>query len=204
MSWEPYDNVTPPPIIPKQDIQLDYGTNSDWNIDFSDTDWLKGIFNMDNTTPTTVDTSSKQGFCKSMENPVRKALESQGLDSDKWTPYVIAQMAIESNWGKNIPQGSNNFAGIKAARGEASVAAMTKELGTSGYYSTRSQFKKYDTVDEFTQDMVRKLKDKFKAFDGNTSDYVRNIKKHGYFTDSLSKYQSLINGALGVVRKALI
>lgn len=49
----------------------------------------------------------------------------------KWgvpTSITLAQWALESNYGKSMPEGSNNPFGIKALPGQPSVVAWTKEM----------------------------------------------------------------------------
>ena len=59
---------------------------------------------------------------------------------------TMAQWAIESNWGKAMPSGSNNPFGIKAVQGQAYVSAMTTEYLGGKRVSIPQKFAKYDSI----------------------------------------------------------
>jgi flagellum-specific peptidoglycan hydrolase FlgJ len=58
---------------------------------------------------------------------------------------TLAQWAIESGYGREIPAGSNNFFGIKAVRGQAYVMAMTSEYLHGRWLRMSCAFAKYPT-----------------------------------------------------------
>ena len=63
---------------------------------------------------------------------------------------MLAQMALESRWGKSIPINSNNYLGIKYRwrRHIGAVASRTKEDFGEGLKPTTESFAKFYTVRE--------------------------------------------------------
>ena len=65
---------------------------------------------------------------------------------------TLAQWAIESNFGRSMPNGSNNPFGIKAAGGQSYVEAHTHEVVNGKTISIVAKFRKfasiYDAFDE--------------------------------------------------------
>lgn len=152
-----------------------------------------------NTTITQFD--GKNGYVKNMYQYLYQALENNGIDGKTWAPILVAHTSIESGWGNKFSRENNNFGGIK---GKGSKVVSTKEWSPSkGYYTIKDSFKSYPSIQAFADDYVKKLKNKFKAFNGTPADYLRNIRKHGYFTASLSDYQRIFNGRLKEVNKLL-
>ena len=144
---------------------------------------------------------TKKGFAKTMYRYLYQALENNGLDGKVWAPILTAHTAIESNWGNQFSRKNNNYAGIK---GKGSSVVGTKEWSPQrGYYTVKDSFKSYPSIAAFADDFVKRLKNKFRAFDGTPQQYVSNIRKHGYFTDSLSHYQGMMNSRLNTVNKLL-
>lgn len=78
----------------------------------------------------------------------------------KWdipTSVTLAQWALESNYGKSMPSGSNNPFGIKAKPGQASVEAQTKEETGGKMISTKAPFRKFASLDEAFEEHARLL-----------------------------------------------
>ena len=144
---------------------------------------------------------TKKGFAKTMYRYLYQALENNGLDGKVWAPILTAHTSIESNWGNQFSRKNNNYAGIK---GKGSSVVGTKEWSPQrGYYTVKDSFKSYPSIAAFADDFVKRLKNKFRAFDGTPQQYVSNIRKHGYFTDSLSHYQGMMNSRLNTVNRLL-
>lgn len=144
---------------------------------------------------------TKKGFVKTMYRYLYQALENNGLDGKVWAPILTAHTTIESNWGNQFSRKNNNYAGIK---GKGSSVVETKEWSPQrGYYTVKDSFKSYPSIAAFADDFVKRLKNKFRAFDGTPQQYVSNIRKHGYFTDSLSHYQSMMNSRLNTINRLL-
>lgn len=144
---------------------------------------------------------TKKGFTKTMYRYLYQALENNGLDGKVWAPILTAHTSIESNWGNQFSRKNNNYAGIK---GKGSSVVGTKEWSPQrGYYTVKDSFKSYPSIAAFADDFVKRLKNKFRAFDGTPQQYVSNIRKHGYFTDSLSHYQGMMNSRLNTINRLL-
>lgn len=143
----------------------------------------------------------KKDYAKTMYQYLHKALEDNGISGDTWAPILTAQTAFESGWGNKFSRENNNFAGIK---GKGSGLVTTKEWSPSrGYYTIKSSFKSYPSIQDFADDYVKKLKNKFNAFNGTPSDYLRNIRNKGYFTASLSDYSRSFNSILKTINTLL-
>ena len=143
---------------------------------------------------------SKQEYINFITPYLHEALENNGIDADKWTPVLVAQTALESGWGNEFSRKNNNFAGIK---GKGSGNVTTKEWSPSkGYYTITDSFKKFNSVEEFADEYVKKLKNKFKAFEGSPSYFSANIRKRGYFTAPASTYQNNLNIILKQIKYA--
>lgn len=149
----------------------------------------------------TPDFGGRKGYAKTMYHYLYKALEDNGIDGRTWAPVLTAHTSIESGWGNQFSRRNNNFAGIK---GKGSEVVSTKEWSpTRGYYTIKDTFKSYPSIPAFADDYVKKLKNKFKAFDGTPEEYLKNIKQHGYFTASLSSYQRMLDSRLGLINTLL-
>jgi len=59
---------------------------------------------------------------------------------------TLAQWAIESAYGREIPPGSNNYFGIKAVRGQAFVMARTHEFIGGRMVSVSQPFARYPSA----------------------------------------------------------
>lgn len=140
----------------------------------------------------------KKDYINTMGKALHEALESNGIDPNVWTRYLLAQTAIESNWGKSsISTKYNNYGGIK---GRGSGLVSTQEYDPSiGYYSTKDSFKSFDSVEDFADFFVKRLRDKFEAFSTTPEEYLKNIRKNGYFTAPLSDYSKTFNSILNSI-----
>ncbi|MBV8564930.1 MAG: glucosaminidase domain-containing protein [Methylobacteriaceae bacterium] len=73
------------------------------------------------------------------------------LSHGKWevpASVTLAQWALESNWGKAMPAGSNNPFGIKASAGQAFVEARTREVINGQSVVIMAEFRKFASLDE--------------------------------------------------------
>jgi Mannosyl-glycoprotein endo-beta-N-acetylglucosaminidase len=61
---------------------------------------------------------------------------------------TLAQWALESNWGKAMPAGSNNPFGIKAAAGQPYVEATTREVIHGQSIMVVARFRRFASVNE--------------------------------------------------------
>lgn len=153
------------------------------------------------TTPsvtTQFNPTNRQEFVTTLYPIISKSLQKYGLDAAKWTNYLLAHMAIESGWGKSsLATQYNNFGGIK---GKDTPALQTKEWSQDrGYYTIQDKFKAFDSIEQYADYYVERLKNKFHAFDGDTNQYLSNIKSNGYFTAPLHEYSKIFNSVLTTI-----
>lgn len=144
---------------------------------------------------------SRKDFVNTLYSHLYKALQENGIDAKTWAPILTAHTSIESGWGNQLSRKNNNFGGIK---GKGSGMVKTKEYSPErGYYITNDSFKSYASIDDFANDFVKMLKNRFRAFDGTPNQYLANLKKHRYFTARLEDYQKIFNSRLRTVNSLL-
>lgn len=141
---------------------------------------------------------SREDYINVMGKALRNALINNNINPEIWTNYLLAQTALESNWGKSsISTKYNNYGGIK---GTGSDSVSTREYSPQrGYYLTHSSFKSFNSVEDFADYFVKRLRDKFKAFSTTPGEYLKNIGKHGYFTAPLNDYSRTFNSILNSI-----
>ncbi len=127
--------------------------------------------------------SNKQEFVSTFRPIIEEELVKQGIDLS-YTDDLLAQLALESGWGKS-PSGKNNYAGLKTTKG--GTTRTTKEYINGKYVTVKDKFKDFDSLEEFVEYYVDRLKNKFNAFD--SGDFVTNIRSRGYFTAPLNEYK---------------
>ena len=144
----------------------------------------------------------KKDYINTMEKVLYKALEDNGIDPNVWTKYLLAQTVVESNWGKSsISTKYNNYGGIK---GKGSGLVSTREYDPNrGYYSIKDSFRSFDSVEDFADFFVKRLRDKFEAFSTTPEDYLKNIRKNGYFTAPLNDYSKTFNSIFNSISNIL-
>lgn len=129
--------------------------------------------------------NTKRDFIKIMAPIIKRELDKIGQTSHLYN--VLAQMALESGWGKH-QSGKNNFAGLKATSSEKGTMRRTKEYEGQ---QVISKFKDFDSIEEFAKYYIDRLNKKFHAF--AEGDYTSNIKQRGYFTANESQYRQNLN-----------
>lgn len=110
---------------------------------------------------------------------------------------LVAQAALESNWGRSVPrsaagQSSNNLFGIKAGSGWGGpkVTARTREFDGGATSATRAAFRSYASAGDSFQDYVSVLKSnpRFSAAlnsGSNVQGFASALQRGGYATDPL-------------------
>jgi flagellum-specific peptidoglycan hydrolase FlgJ len=81
------------------------------------------------------------------EDVIAAALASQNT----WkipAAVTLAQWALESNWGKAVPEGSNNPFGIKATGAEQYVEAQTREVINGRDVTIVAKFRRFVSLDD--------------------------------------------------------
>ena len=128
--------------------------------------------------------TSKQEFVKDMTAAYTKALAARGISTD-YAKMLVAQDAIESNWGKSSLSKVFNFGGVKAVKGTPFVEKETKEHSVEkGMHKTKSKFRRFNSLDDYVNYKISLLSGKrYQAFTGDPSQFYSRVKEGGYATD---------------------
>ena len=128
--------------------------------------------------------TSKQEFVKDMTAAYTKALAARGISTD-YAKMLVAQDAIESNWGKSSLSKVFNFGGVKAVKGTPFVEKETKEHSVEkGMHKTKSKFRRFNSLDDYVNYKISLLSGKrYQAFTGDPSQFYSRVKNGGYATD---------------------
>ncbi len=130
-------------------------------------------------------------FVASIWPQARQAAEQLGVHPLS----VVAQAALESNWGKSVPHSaagtsSNNFFGVKAAAGwnGAAVSANTEEYESGTATTVKAAFRAYDTPQASVQDYVSLLSGnpRYRGALNSGTDvtaFATALQRGGYATD---------------------
>jgi len=76
-------------------------------------------------------------------------IQAAELSMQKWkvpASVTLAQWALESNFGKSMPAGSNNPFGMKAAAGYPFVTATTHEVVHGKEITVQARFRKFNSI----------------------------------------------------------
>jgi flagellar protein FlgJ len=135
--------------------------------------------------------AQRASFVRSIEPLAQAAGNSLGVAPDT----LIAQAALETGWGRNMPadssgRSSSNLFGVKATdswRG-ASVQASTTEFDQGTPSSTQAAFRSYDNAAQSVGDYVSLLRGsaRFAGALGTGSDaqaFGSGLQRGGYATD---------------------
>jgi peptidoglycan hydrolase FlgJ len=138
-----------------------------------------------------VSDTDKATFVRNMLPHAQAAGQQLGVDPGN----LLAQAALETNWGQNLPQdssgrSSNNLFGMKASTGwtGATVSSSTVEYQGMAATSTSAQFKAYATPEQSFQDYVSLLRDN-PRYSGalntgsNVQAFAAGLQRGGYATD---------------------
>lgn len=128
--------------------------------------------------------TNKQEFVKDMTAAYTKALAARGISTD-YAKMLVAQDAIESNWGKSSLSKAFNFGGVKAVKGAPFVEKETKEYSSKGrMHKTKSKFRRFNSLDDYVNYKISLLSGKrYQAFTGDPSQFYSRVKDGGYATD---------------------
>jgi flagellar protein FlgJ len=144
-------------------------------------------------TPTASTTSdaTKTSFIQDLWPQAQAAGQVLGVDPG----HLIAQAALETNWGQNLPadsagRSSNNLFGIKTSADwtGAAVTNGTQEFQNGVASSTSAQFKAYATPTQSLQDYVALLRNnpRYSTALNTGSDaraFAAGLQRGGYATD---------------------
>ena len=128
--------------------------------------------------------TNPQDFVRDMTAAYTKALTDKGISTD-YVKMLVAQDALESNWGKSSLSKDFNFGGIKAVEGTPFVEKETKEHDSEkGMYTTKAKFRKFNSLDDYANYKINLLNGKrYQAFIGDPSQFYDRVKAGGYATD---------------------
>jgi peptidoglycan hydrolase FlgJ len=157
----------------------------------------------------TASAAVQTSFTHDLWPEAQKAGQQLGVDPRN----LIAQAALETNWGRNLPQdssgrSSNNLFGIKASADwtGATVTSGTQEYQGGVASPTTSQFRAYGSPQHSFQDYVALLRGnpRYSAALNTGSDvqaFAGGLQKGGYATDP--DYARKIGALAQSVRGAL-
>lgn len=96
--------------------------------------------------------SDRKEFVKDLTNAYEKELESRGL-SKEYAKYIVAQDALESDWGRSSLARYFNFGGIKEFReGQEGIEADTKEsFDGETLKTTKQKFRKFKDLEDYVK-----------------------------------------------------
>jgi flagellar protein FlgJ len=143
------------------------------------------------STSSSASEAAKNGFVQDLWPQAEQAGLLLGVDPR----HLIAQAALETNWGRNMPQDSagrcsNNLFGIKASAdwSSATVTNATQEFQSGAATSTAAQFKAYATPAQSFQDYVALLRNNARYATalntgGDVQAFANGLQRGGYATD---------------------
>ena len=148
--------------------------------------------------------TNKQEFVKDMTAAYTKALSARGISTD-YAKMLVAQDALESNWGKSSLAKDFNFGGIKAVNGTPFVEKETKEYSSkNGMHKTKSKFRKFNSLNDYVNYKISLLSGKrYQAFTGDPTQFYHRIKAGGYATDPnyVAKLTNIYNNSILSVKQ---
>lgn len=129
-------------------------------------------------------------FIQTMKPIYESVLQNKGLDK-KYADYLVAQAALESNWGKS-QSGKNNLSGIKVMASQKGkglgTVRKTREVVNGKDVYINDEFRDFNSLEDFANYHVDLLNNKrYKAFNG---DFISSVVKGGYATDP--KYKNIL------------
>lgn len=153
--------------------------------------------------------AQQAAFAQSLWPDAQQAAKQLGVNP----VTLLAQAALETNWGRSVPQGaagatSNNLFGIKASSAWSGPAVSNSTLEYSGGSAStvKAQFRSYGSAGQCFQDYVDLLKSnpRYAAALGTGSDvqaFGSALQQGGYATDPA--YASKLTAVAGTLAHAL-
>jgi flagellar protein FlgJ len=141
--------------------------------------------------PASASPAQRADFVSKLLPQAQEAGQELGVDPR----HLIAQAALETNWGQAMPRdasgrSSNNLFGVKAGSGAsaAAVSARTTEYENGAAVSAVGQFRSYDSATASFQDYVALLRgsSRYAAALNTGSDtraFTSALQQGGYATD---------------------
>ena len=148
--------------------------------------------------------TNQRDFVEDMTAAYTKALAARGISTD-YVKMLVAQDALESNWGKSSLAKDFNFGGIKAVNGTPFVEKETKEYSAGkGMHKTKSKFRKFNSLNDYVNYKIDLLSGKrYQAFTGDPTQFYHRIKAGGYATDPnyVAKLTNIYNNSILSVKQ---
>ncbi len=153
--------------------------------------------------------AEQQSFIREVWPQASQAGEQLGVAPEN----LVAQAALETNWGRNVPQdaggrSSNNLFGVKSSADwdGPSVSAATREFQAGTSHATTAQFRAYGDRAQSFQDYVELLKSTPRyaaALDtgSNVQAFASALQRGGYATDP--EYARKVSAVASDVASAL-
>ena len=143
--------------------------------------------------------TNQRDFVEDMTAAYTKALAARGISTD-YAKMLVAQDALESNWGKSPLVKDFNFGGIKAVNGTPFIEKETKEYSAEkGMHKTKSKFRKFNSLNDYVNYKIDLLSGKrYQAFTGDPTQFYHRIKAGGYATDPnyVAKLTNIYNNSI--------
>lgn len=143
--------------------------------------------------------TNQRDFVEDMTAAYTKALAARGISTD-YAKMLVAQDALESNWGKSSLAKDFNFGGIKAVKGTPFIEKETKEYSSKdGMHKTKSKFRKFNSLNDYVNYKIDLLSGKrYQAFTGDPTQFYHRIKAGGYATDPnyVAKLTNIYNNSI--------
>ena len=143
--------------------------------------------------------TNPQDFVKDMTAAYTKVLTAKGISTD-YAKMLVAQDALESNWGKSSLSKAFNLGGVKAIEGVPFVEKETTEYNSKkGMYKTKARFRKFNSLEDYANYKINLLNGKrYRAFTGDPSQFYHRVKAGGYATDPkyVEKLMKIYNNSI--------
>lgn len=131
--------------------------------------------------------NSKEDFVKTLWSSAKTAASALGASPE----ILIAQAALETNWGQKVlPGNSHNLFNVKAGSewNKKSTTVDTLEEANGVLYKEKSRFRSYESYKESFMDYVNVLKqnDRYNESVNNAAHpekFVNSLQNAGYATD---------------------
>ena len=94
--------------------------------------------------------SDNKKFVSDLTTAYEKELEARGLSKD-YAKYIVAQDALESNWGKSSLARYYNFGGVKETRKGEGVEMDTKEHDREKMTNTKASFRRFNDLNDYVK-----------------------------------------------------
>lgn len=148
--------------------------------------------------------NATKGFIKQYGKGIALAIKGTGL----YFPAVVGQKAYESGYGKRIPEGSNNFGGIKYNPNLEGVVgyvlADTTEYVKGKKVNVKQKFSKFKDVESGFKAYIQVLMgDRYKLAREKAKNPIEQIKmiaQAGYTTTPAQKYTDMLKPLIEAAR----